>query len=328
MSTMSESRGHRILFDLMDRLDMGQDDVTEPTSTDFEESLISVKDSMTEHSDLDQGAAVDENTLLSDLDVKDQPRELEGDDSYGPEDDSEEALIDLVTPGVRPNEVATKALTVFEATESTLNGHGLLATATTTSSSTESSLKPNHSIADAGPSNTALQLCTTEKADLGYREIRIGEDNVIYRWAWGSVIAWNVHESSFPAWELSEHAAMSLQQAADEWNTVHPAAVRFVRVPNKFAAVFRLSYKDHDDGQGTLARSFFPRPPPGPASNASAPGAPPWHRVGPRPRPPTSFLPRWLDKQQDQQQAQKAKRLYVYPLCFTAAHVGFMYNGT
>ena len=261
---------------------------------------------------------------MRDLDVKDCPVELESDSSYGPEDETDEAPIDLGNPGDQPNKDATKALTVFEATESTLNACG--PRTTTDSSSVERSAKPSPSISDAGPSDTGRKLCTTEKSDLGYREIRIGEDNVIYRWAWGSVIEWNVQASSFPDWGLLEHATKSLQRAADEWNTVYPDAVRFVRVANTSPAVFRLAFVDSDDGHGTLATSFFPPPPPGPASNTSAPGAPPWSWLAPPPRPPNPFLSWWLARPQEQKP--KAKRLYVYPLCFTAPHVGAMYNGT
>ena len=322
--TTTEDRETRsLLFDLGDRLDKDEGNATELTSTGPGESLAGDKGSSAEDPEIYYGDTlgdIDEH-LLSDLDISDRSVPVKIDSRYGPEDESDGPPIDLADPGgAQPSAESTRALTIFKAAEPTLIQPGRPPSTTDGPSPSSSP-----SLSDIVPSAPRPQLCTTEKRDLGHLEVRIGEDDVIYRWKPGSVLPYNIDVPSFPTHELMEYAAHELHRAAHDWNTVCPNAVRFARVHDTFgAAVFRLGYKSYDDPHGTLARSFFPRPPPGPPSTVSAPGPPPW--PGTKSRVPNRWPLPPPPQKQDARQCSRAKRVYVYPLCFTAAHRGNMWN--
>jgi hypothetical protein len=106
----------------------------------------------------------------------------------------------------------------------------------------------------------AKYTCVTEKFDTSsVASILVGLFTEIPRWKYGSVVNYATYANGYPNPDDAKYAAVSLWEAAEQWNSYN-LGVTFKWVNNLKQAAFVLEFGGEKDG--VLASAFFPNPQP------------------------------------------------------------------
>lgn len=307
----SESYSESQQSDFDDQLGGEPGYVTEPTSTALEDSVAGSGVRKTEPETILKPERDDSVLAFTSApDIPARPAEIEINSRHESGKDPDVLPICLPTGSSQSIEEVRK---VVEKVENVFDNP-----ATTGCSFPESRQSSSSINSGATPSIISRRYCMTGEAGMSILKIRVGEkEDEICRWELYSVLTYNIDMSSFPDIWMAMYALEQLVAAAEDWNDELEGTVHFKLVPNCSAAVFRLGYNaDFDDM--TLAEAFLPRRPRGPASDTSSePETSSGSQGSPAPSP-------W--PQARNQQRQRAKRIYVTPLCFEAPYLTSMRN--
>ncbi|CAI6089045.1 hypothetical protein V2G26_002522 [Clonostachys chloroleuca] len=117
--------------------------------------------------------------------------------------------------------------------------------------------KPSATNSTTGNGNLQGQYtCVTEKFDTGsVASILVGMLNEIPRWKYGSVVNFATYANGYPNPDDAKYAAVSLWEAAEQWNSYN-LGVTFKWVNNLKQATFVLEYGGKKDR--VMASAFFP----------------------------------------------------------------------
>jgi hypothetical protein len=106
----------------------------------------------------------------------------------------------------------------------------------------------------------AKYTCVTEKFDTSsVASILVGLFTEIPRWKYGSVVNYATYANGYPNTDDAKYAAVSLWEAAEQWNSYN-LGVTFKWVNNLKQAAFVLEFGGEKGG--VLASAFFPNPQP------------------------------------------------------------------
>jgi hypothetical protein len=117
--------------------------------------------------------------------------------------------------------------------------------------------KPSTNNSTTGNGNLqAKYTCVTEKFDTSsVASILVGLFTEIPRWKYGSVINFATYANGYPSPDDAKYAAVSLWEAAEQWNSYN-LGVTFKWVNNLKQAAFVLEYGGEKGG--VMASAFFP----------------------------------------------------------------------